>query len=462
LQPILGNVNAQPAIALPPVAGRATLPPRPRVVDALAGAAGLGFGITVALAIAGESSGSLAAPGGIATAAGRLTGLAGTYLMLITVLLVARLPVLERTIGQDRLVRWHRRLGPWPLFLIAAHGVLIVAGYAAVAKTGVLHQLGTLLWSYPGVLAATVGAALLFMAGITSYRIARRRMSHETWWAVHLYTYLALALSFSHQIGTGQSFVGHPVARFWWIAMWLATAGVALVYRVGLPLWRSAMHGLRVVEVREESPGVVSLICKGRRLDRLPLAGGQFLQWRFLKRGMWWQAHPYSVSGLAQPPYLRVTVKDLGDHSRALATLEPGTRIAIEGPYGAFTAASRRGDAVLLVGAGVGATPLRALLEDLPRWVDVVVLMRAHTREELVLHDEIAALVEKHGGELHELVGPRAEVRLDAAALTWLVPDIARRDLFVCGPEGFTDAVKESARAAGTPRDRIHEEAFAF
>jgi ferredoxin-NADP reductase len=244
--------------------------------------------------------------------------------------------------------------------------------------------------------------------------------------------------------------------------MWLATAGVVLVYRVGLPLWRSVVHGLRVVEVREDSPGVVSLICRGRRLDRLPLAGGQFLQWRFLKRGMWWQAHPYSVSGLAQPPYLRVTVKDLGDHSRALATLEPGTRIAIEGPYGAFTAASRRGDAVLLVAAGVGATPLRALLEDLPRWVDVVVLLRARAHEELVLREEIAALVEERGGRLYELVGPRAEVRLDPAALTWLVPDIATRDLFVCGPEGFTETVKESARGAGMPRERIHEEAFAF
>jgi predicted ferric reductase len=455
-------VSAQQAAALPVLAGRVTSRPRPRVVDALAGAAGLGFGITIGLAVAGETAGSIAAPGGLATAAGRLAGLAGTFLMLITVLLVARLPVLERAVGQDRLVRWHRRIGPWPLFLIAAHGALITAGYAAAAKSGVLHEFGTLLWSYPGVLAATVGAALLFMAGLTSYRIARRRMSHETWWAVHLYTYLALALAFSHQIGTGQAFVGHPLTRFWWIAMWAATAGVAIVYRIGLPLWRSVYHGLHVVEVRGDSPGVVSLTCKGRNLDRLPLSGGQFLQWRFLKRGMWWQAHPYSLSGLAQPPYLRVTVKELGDHSGSLAGLEPGTRIAIEGPYGAFTAASRRGDEVLLVGAGVGATPLRALLEDLPRWVDVVVLLRAHTHEELVLREEIATLVEDRGGVMLELVGPRAEVRLDPAALTYLVPDIARRDLFVCGPEGFNETVKESARAAGTPRERIHEEVFAF
>jgi ferredoxin-NADP reductase len=90
------------------------------------------------------------------------------------------------------------------------------------------------------------------------------------------------------------------------------------------------------------------------------------------------------------------------------------------------------------------------------------VLMRAHTRDELVLGEEIAALVEDHGGVLLELVGPRTEVRLDAAALTYMVPDIATRDLFVCGPEGFTQTVKQSARAAGTRRDRIHEEAFAF
>lgn len=431
-------------------------------MDALAGAAGLGLLITIGLAVSAESAGTLAAPGGVATALGRLTGLIGTYLMLITVLLVTRLPALERQIGQDRLVRWHRNLGPWPLFLIAAHGILIAVGYGQAAKTGALHELGTLLWSYPGVLAATAGALLLFMAGITSYRIARRKMSHETWWVVHLYTYLALALAFSHQIGTGASFVGHPLTRTWWIAIWLATAGTAIVYRIGLPLWRSVYHALKVIEVRPEGPGVVSLILKGRHLDKLPLAGGQFLQWRFLKRGLWWQAHPYSLSGLAEPPYLRVTVKDLGDHSRALAAIEPGTRVAIEGPYGAFTAQARSGDAVLLVAAGVGTTPIRGLLQDLPPHTDVVALLRAHSREDLVLGTEIRRLVKARGGRVHELIGPRERVRTDAVALRHLVPDIAARDLFVCGPQGFTDAVTAAAREAGTPRRRIHHEAFAF
>ena len=60
-------------------------------------------------------------------------------------------------------------------------------------------------------------------------------MAYETWWSVHLYTYLALFLSFSHQINTGASFVGHPAARLWWTALWLGTLGVVVAARIGLP-----------------------------------------------------------------------------------------------------------------------------------------------------------------------------------------------------------------------------------
>jgi ferredoxin-NADP reductase len=382
--------------------------------------------------------------------------------MLIAVVLVARLPALDRAIGQDRLVRWHRRLAPWPLFLIAGHGALITVGYAQAAHTGALRQLGVLLMSYPGVLAATAGFGLLAMAGITSYRRARAKMRHETWWAVHLYTYLALALAFSHQLATGAAFIVHPLARAWWISIWVATAGSVLAYRIGLPVWRSLYHRLRVVSIHPEGPGIVSIVLEGHRLDRLPVAGGQFLQWRFLLPGLWWQAHPYSLSALPTSSHMRATVKDLGDHSAELARLRPGTRVAIEGPYGAFTGHARERDAVLLVGAGVGVTPLRALLEDLPPHVDVEVVLRASTVEELVLDDEVAELVERRGGHLHRLVGPRSAIRLDRAALRQLVPDVAERDVYVCGPEGFSAGVEQAARGAGTPRAQIHHEAFAL
>src|SRR4051812_3690306 len=435
---------------------------RPVVVDVLAAAAGLGLGVTVGLGVIAESSGSLQAPGGVATAAGRLAGLVAAYAMVIVVLLVARVPPLERAIGQDRLVAWHRSLGPWPLYLLLAHVVLITVGYARAGHDGVLHQFGQLLTTYPGILASTAGTVLLFAAGITSYRLARRRMAYETWWSVHLYTYLALFLSFSHQIDTGASFVGHATTRFWWTVLWAGTLATVVAARIGLPLWRSVRHQLRVVAVTPEAPGVVTLLLRGRRLDRLPVAGGQFFQWRFLRRGLWWQAHPYSLSAAPDGDLLRITVKDLGDHSSGLARALVGTRVAIEGPYGVFTADTARRDRVLLIGAGVGAAPILALLQELPAATDVIAVLRASTRADLVLRDAIAREAGRRGGRLVELVGPRDRVRMDAASLRGLVPDLAGRDVYVCGPEALSRRLAGELTRAGVREPHIHFESFAF
>ena len=421
-----------------------------------------GFGVSVGLGLIFEPRSALEGPGGLATAAGQLAGLTGSYLLLVMLLLISRLPWLEGVVGQDRLVRWHRRLGPWPIVLLGSHAVLITIGYAQQSAIGPWHEFAILLKSYPDVLMATVAFGLLVMAGVTSFRAARSRMRYETWWAVHLYTYLAIALAFAHQLANGVSFVGHPLARIFWVTIWASTAGVVLVYRVLLPLWRTVYHRLRVVEVRREGPEVGSVICAGRHLERLPVVGGEFLHWRFLRPQLWWQAHPYSLSALPQPPYVRVTVKSLGDHSDSLTELPVGTRVAIEGPYGAVTPHSRRGNKVLLMAAGVGVTPIRALLEGLPSAVDVVVVLRAPRSDLVVFQGEIAALVQARGGQLHVLVGTRQKVRLDARHLLRLVPDIAERDVYVCGPEGFANRVVTTARRLGVSRDRVHRESFAF
>ena len=338
--------------------------------------AAIGLFVSVALVAPAESASVLAGPGGVLTAVGRVTAMSGTYLLLVTLLLIARIPAVERAIGQDRLVKLHRKLGPAILGLIGIHVVTVVLGYAAQVATGPWHELVLMATTFPGMMLAVAGLGLLFLAGFTSYRYVRRRMKYETWWAVHLYTYLAVALSIPHQILTGAPFIGHPLATAWWLTLWFATAGAVIVYRWGLPVARSLQHKVTVHSVEEEAPGVVSVTMTGRHLDKLEASGGQFLHWRFLKRGMWWQAHPYSLSAVPTANRMRITVKDLGDHSSSLAAIEPGTRVAIEGPYGAFTHHARHTDRVVLVAAGVGVTPVRALLEDLPRHVDVVAILR--------------------------------------------------------------------------------------
>ena len=442
--------------------GLSASPPRPGLVKAALTVAGVGLGVTTALAVTTETASELTARGGVATFAGSLTGMAGTYLALIMVLLVSRIPFVEQTLGQDGLLRWHRRVAPWPISLLIAHALFITVGYAQAARTGIMHQVGVLLSQYPDMVTATAALGLMCLAGVISIRAIRRRLRRETWWAIHLGMYLALAISFAHVVVLGPAFVGHPLTQVVWAAVWAATAGLVLAYRVGLPAVRSLRLGLRVVEVRQEGPGVVSVICAGRNVDRLAVSGGQFFCWRFLARGMWWQAHPFSLSALPRPPYLRLTAKALGDYSASLARLRPGTRVVVEGPYGTFTRHARERQRALLIAAGIGVTALRALLEDLPSDSRPAVILRAARPEDLVLAPEVRELVAHKRGALHELVGSRERASVTAEVLRRLVPDLDRRDVYVCGPEGFVDDVVALVASLGVPGEAIHHEAFAL
>ena len=294
----------------------------------------IGLVISVALVAPVESASVLAGAGGVLIAAGRVAALTGTYLLLVTLVLIARIPAVERAIGQDRLVKLHRKLGPAVLGLIGLHVVTVVLGYAAQVATGPWHELVLMATTFPGMMLAVAGLGLLLLAGSTSYRYVRRKMKYETWWAVHLYTYLAVALSLPHQILTGAPFIGRPLATAWWLTLWFATAGAVIVYRWGLPIARSLHHRVTVHSVEQEAPGVVSVTMEGRHLDQLEASGGQFLHWRFLKRGMWWQAHPYSLSAVPTANRMRITVKGLGDHSGSLAGLEPGPAWRSKAPTG--------------------------------------------------------------------------------------------------------------------------------
>ena len=148
------------------------------------------------------------------TNAGRITGLLAGYGVIMLIALMARVPAVERGVGADRLARWHAMGGRYIVCLVVTHALLITWGYAALAHTGVIGQAGTLLSSYPDVLMASIAGLLLVGVGVVSARAARRRMRYETWYFLHFYTYLAVALAFSHQFADGAEFAANrPGAR---------------------------------------------------------------------------------------------------------------------------------------------------------------------------------------------------------------------------------------------------------
>src|SRR4051812_45951742 len=200
------------------------------------------------------------------TNAGRVTGLLAGYAVVVLVALMARIPPLERGIGADRLARWHARGGRYTVCLVVAHGLPITWGYAVPAHTNVASQTSTLLTSYPDVLAATVAGLLLVGVGITSARAARRRLRYETWHYLHFYTYLAVALAFSHQFATGAEFMNNRAARLAWGGMYTAVAAAILWYRLVKPVRQAIRHQLRVQSLQWESRSTVSVVITGRHL----------------------------------------------------------------------------------------------------------------------------------------------------------------------------------------------------
>lgn len=442
--------------------------------DAGAAAAAVSLLVVTALWVSGGGVQQLLLGGGDAlSAAGRLTGLLASDLLLLQVLLMARVPLVERAFGQDRLARWHRWTGFTSLHLMLAHIVLITVGYAAASGTGVVAELWDLVVDYPGMLLAAAGTAALLMVVVTSMRAARRRLRYESWHLLHLYAYLGVGLALPHQLWTGADFLASPLSTVYWWTLYAVCAGAVLVYRVGLPVWRNARHRLTVTRVVPEGPGLTSVYLTGRHLGELPVRAGQFLQWRFLDGPGWSRSHPYSLSATPHTGVLRITVKDLGDGSSRVAALAPGTRALIEGPYGRLTGETYTGGPVVMLACGIGVTPLLALLGELPYgFGEATLVYRARTEADLAFRAELDWLARQRGVRVVHLLGPRAAGSSwlprdlaglgDAKVLRRVAPMVAAAEIYVCGPDAWTEAARAAARAAGAPARRVHTEQFAW
>jgi ferredoxin-NADP reductase len=281
---------------------------------------------------------------------------------------------------------------------------------------------------------------------------------------VHLTAYLGVFLAWLHQIPSGNEFITNPLAAAFWSALYVATLQLVVLFRFAQPVVRSLWHRIRVEEVIEEAPGVVSVRMSGKHLPSLGAQAGQFFLWRFLDRERWREAHPFSLSATPDDGTLRITVKALGDYSARLKMVAPGTRVMIEGPFGSFTDEERSRDRVALIAGGVGITPIRALLEVMTG--NIVLIYRAAGEDDVIFREELEALTRARNVPMHLILGHHANPEnanlLSTPHLKALVPDIATREIYLCGPEAMMRLTERAVRRAGVPPRFIHKDNFAF
>jgi len=430
-------------------------------------AAGVSLAVVTVLWLSGlgDSQGGLAA-------AGRLAALWSADLLLIQVVLMARIPWLEGTFGQDTLSSWHRWTGFTSFHLLLAHVTLAIVGRAQRAGTGALAQAWTLLTAYTSIVFAFLSLLAFVLVVGTSVRAARRRLRYESWHLLHLYAYLGVLFALPHEILLGSDFHASAARVYWW-TLYAAAVGSTLIFRLGLPVWRTLRHRLTVAEIVTEAPGLVSVYLSGQKLDRLPAHAGQYFVWRFLDGPGALRGNPFSLSGRPNSNRLRITVKSVGDGSARVATLRPGTRALIEGPYGRMTRANYSGGEVTMLACGIGVTPMVALLWDLPYDHGKATLVyRTRHPHEVVFLAELEWLARARGVRVLPLVGPRAAPNswlpmayaeyTDTEALHTLAPGIADHNVYVCGPDAWTGAVLLAARQLGVAETRLHRERFAW
>ncbi|MBW3084464.1 Dihydroorotate dehydrogenase B (NAD(+)), electron transfer subunit [Austwickia sp. TVS 96-490-7B] len=408
----------------------------------------------------------------VVTSGGRLAGLVAAYLLLIQVVLMARLPWLEQAVGQDRLAVIHGWVGGISLAGMVGHVGLILLGYAGLKVADLPGITWQVVTDMPAMVLATMGTAALVVVGVSSLRPVRRRLRYESWHLLHLYAYLGCFLALPHQVWTGKNFLAAPwVTAYWWLS-WAGAVVLLVWYRVVIPLWRSLRHRVVVTGVDLSPGGVVTVTMTGRALDRLGAAGGQFFWWRFLDGPGWTRAHPFSLSAAPDGCQLQISVAMVGAGTARLARLKVGTSVLIEGPYGRFHEGVRCRRKVLLLASGIGAAPIKALVESMALAPgDAIVVHRVSDVVTAPLSRELAAAGASRGAEVRTIAGPRIRGRRswlpqswehvrDDEALRSICPDLHDRELFICGGAGWTRAVVRAAMATGVPRSRIHAECF--
>lgn len=405
----------------------------------------------------------------------RLTALLATSLLVVHIALIARIPWIEAVLGLDKLTVAHKKLGKPILYLLLIHFVAAGMSYAAVDSILPLEALVYLNLNFWSVALATIALLLFVIVVFSSIRIARKKLSYESWYLIHLLSYGGIFASIPHQYELGSDFLAQPLLQTYFTLIYVFMGMNLVWFRFLQPIVLSFSSQLRVVRVQPEANRTTSISIGGKGIHKFGAEAGQFFLLRVLTPKQWWRPHPFSVSN-APVDEIRFTIGNRGDDTAQLQDLKPGTKVILEGPFGVFSESKRSRQYVTLMAAGIGVAPIRALAESLAAEPgDITVIYRVTDDSDAALLGELQRICDDRGHELKLIRGPRPKGDSflpaqadnerpvpDYARLVALAPQIVDSDVYICGPAGWSRSVKGALKKLGMDKNHVHLEEFAW
>jgi predicted ferric reductase len=408
---------------------------------------------------------------------------AGTSAFALNLVLGARLRPVERWFGGlDRMYSVHRILGQTAFVLLLGHVVLMLASRWTVSFGDALDLLGpgAGLTVFAGVLAFT---ALTLSILLTLFV----RLGHE----VFVYVQRSFGVIFlvaTYHVFTTDGAKSLSTALNLYMAA-LATLGVtAFVYRsvLGNVLVRRRRYRVLAANRLDEFVTEIVMEPAGKPLAFVP---GQFVFVSFrsptlrselhpfelsLERQVFSfqagaianQFHPFSITAAPHEDELRITVKAVGDYTRALRHLEPGAEAIVEGPYGSFAhrLTAPAGERQVWLAGGIGVTPFLSLARSLPEESvpPIDLYYGVEHEEEAHFLDELRAIAARRDDFRVTLVPRDREGFLTAERLADELGDLTRSDVLICGPPAMISSLRAQLHGVGVPDARIDAEEFDF
>ena len=391
-------------------------------------------------------------------------GFLGLAMMLLQFMLVARLKAVAAPFGMDALIQFHRQIAFVALVIVLTHPVLLFIDDPAKLA---LLDLRTAPWR-----ARFAVSSVVLLLALVAFSVWRKqlRMRYEAWQLGHELLALAVCgLALAHMVK-----VDYYMRRPWQSALWVVLAGSL----VGILGWVRLVRPLlayrrpwRVAEVRPERGDACTLVLEPVGHRGFTFEPGQFA-WVVVGRTPFALTHhPFSLCGSAEADgKVSFTIKSRGDFTSSVPKIAVGTRAYVDGPHGVFSADREEGPGYVLVGGGVGITPLMSIARTLADREDprpCLLVYGSRDWDGVTFREELDELAERARLRVvHVLEKPPEGWTGERGYITaellrrHLPKRHARQQWFICGPGPMMDAVERAVASLGVPAERIHTERF--